>query len=93
MSQEKIFTKGLFVNTPRENQPDFVMGSLSITKEFAKWVTDNPQFFNEKGYLRLQLLKGKEEGKGYATVDTYGLDVKAEAKKQEPLHVDDDLPF
>ena len=95
MSQEKIYTKGLFVNTPREGAPDFVMGSLSITKDFAKWIAENQQLFNEKGYLKLELKKGKEEGKGYAEVNTYGLnlDAKSEAKTLDPEPLDDGLPF
>ena len=89
--QEKVFAKGLFVNTPREGAPDFVMGSLSITKDFLKFVTDNEQYFNDKGYLRLDLLVG-QGGKAYASVDTYGLN--APKKESEPLGVQaDDLPF
>ena len=91
MSTEKVFTKGLFVNTPREGAPDFVLGQLAITKEFVSWINENSQYFNEKGYLRLDLLKGKEEGKAYASVNTYGLEQKTE---QAPLGVETgDLPF
>ena len=92
MSQEKIFTKGLFVNTPREGAPDFVLGQLAITKEFVNWINESSQYFNEKGYLRLDLLKGKEEGKGYAAVNTYGLTLQK--TEQAPLGVETgDLPF
>mgnify|MGYP001058567736 CR=1 FL=1 len=93
MSTEKIYPKGLFVNAPREGAPDFVGNSLAFTKEFAKWLTDNPQLFNEKGYLRMNTLIGKED-KPYLVVDTYGLDSAPAAKTEEkPLHVDGDLPF
>ena len=91
MSQEKIYPKGLFVNTPREGAPDFVLGQLAITKEFVSWINENSKYFNDKGYLRLDLLKGKEEGKAYASVNTYGLEQKTE---QPPLGVETgDLPF
>ena len=88
---EKIYAKGLFVNAPREGAPDFVMGSLSITKDFVNFVKENEQYFNDKGYLRLNLLIGDKSP--YATVDTYGLNNTQ--KEQEPLGVQsgDDLPF
>ena len=93
MSTEKIYPKGLFINAPREGAPDFVGNSLAFTKEFAKWLTDNPQLFNEKGYLRMDTLIGKED-KPYAVVNTYGLDTASTpAKETAPLHVDGDLPF
>lgn len=92
MSTEKVFAEGLFVNTPREGAPDFVLGQVAITKKFLEFATNNPQYFNEKGYLRLDLLKGKEEGKGYASVNTYGLTLQK--TEQAPLGVETgDLPF
>ena len=92
MSQEKIYPKGLFVNTPKQGTPEFVLGGLALTKEFFEWGLKNPQLFNEKGYLRLNLKKGKEEGKGYGEVDTYGLKATSTPKTEvQPL--DDGLPF
>jgi hypothetical protein len=94
MENTKIYPKGLFVNSPREGAPDFVGDSLAFTKEFANWLNENPQLFNDKGYLRMDILTGRED-KPYAVVNTYGLDSASAPTKTEtaPLHVDGDLPF
>ena len=94
MKTDKVFPKGLFVNAPREGAPDFVLGSISISVEsFTKFLSENEALVNESGYLRLDMLNGKED-KPYAVVNTYGLDSAPAAKTEEkPLHVDGDLPF
>jgi len=93
MSTEKVFPSGLFINAPREGAPDFVLGSISISWEsFIKFVSENKHLINEKGYLRLDMLNGKED-KPYAVVNTYGLDSAPKPKEKAPLHVDEDLPF
>lgn len=93
MSQEKIFTSGLFVNPPHDGAPDFVLSGIAITQGFLDWAKDHPQYFNEKGYLKVDLLQSKE-GKGYAVVNTYGLNIDTPKKEEPaPLHVDPDLPF
>lgn len=94
MKAEKVFPTGLFVNAAREGAPDFVLGSISISVEsFTKFLSENKQLVNEKGYLRLDMLNGKED-KPYAVVNTYGLDSAPAAKTEvAPLHVDGDLPF
>ena len=89
---EKIYPKGLFINAPREGAPDFVLGSLAITKDFITFLKDNQQYFNDKGYLRLNMLNGNEN-KPYVTVDTWGLD-NVKSAEPEPLDAQTgDLPF
>jgi hypothetical protein len=93
MATEKIFPNGFFVNAPREGAPEFVLGSISISVEsFNKFILENKNLINDKGYLRLDMLNGKED-KPYAVVNTYGLDSVAKTKEETPLHVDSDLPF
>ena len=95
MANTKIYPSGLFINEKREGAPDFVLGSISISYDnFTKWLAENKQLVNDKGYLRLDMLIGKED-KPYAVVDTYGLDSAPAPAKTEtaPLHVDEDLPF
>lgn len=92
MAQDAIFTKGLFVNAPREGAPEFVLGGIAITKSFLEWANDNPQYFNEKGYLKVDLLKSREGDKAYGAVNTYGLNLDAPAVEAEPLDTGD-LPF
>lgn len=95
MANTKIYPNGLFINEKREGAPDFVLGSISISYDnFTKWLAENKQLVNDKGYLKLDMLIGKED-KPYAVVDTYGLDSASTPAKTEtaPLHVDEDLPF
>jgi len=65
----KEYPKGLYYNAPRENAPDFVLGSISIKKQdFLQWLDQKEP--NEKGYVNLDVLNGKE-GKPYVTVNDY----------------------
>lgn len=70
----KNYCKGLYFNHPHEKAPNFVIGRLSIKRDdFRQWL--NQQQFNEKGYLNLDILNGKD-GKPYIAVNEY--------KKQQP---------
>ncbi len=69
MAEEKIYPKGLWFNEKNLKQPDFVIGSISISKKmFIDWL--NGQEEDEKGYIHLQVLQGKEN-KPYVVLDTY----------------------
>ncbi len=93
MANAKVYPSGLFINEKREGSPDFVLGGISISVDsFSKWLSENKQLVNEKGYLRLDMLIGKED-KPYAVVNTYGLDSAPAQAETKPLHVDGDLPF
>ena len=68
---ENNYPAGFFFNLPHEKAPEFVKGSGVIQRDvFIKWLQE--QQTNEKGQVRLQFKVGRE-GKGYASLDTYGL--------------------
>ena len=63
---DKIFTKGLFVNEPRQ---DFIKYSLSVkVEEFKQFLDEN---VNEKGYVNIDFLTSQNTGKDYGCVNTY----------------------
>ena len=99
---EKIYAKGLFVKR-NEKAPDFVLCNLSIkTDDFIPFLNKNT---NEKGYVNLQVLKGKNKGTFYANIDNFTPktdNVSTETKKSvktknnDPFqngNSDGDLPF
>jgi len=68
MSETK-FVDGLFWNAPRENAPEFVLGSMSISKDsFIQWLAEVEP--NEKGYVNVDLLMSKA-GKPYFKLNDY----------------------
>ena len=54
MEKKKL---GVYYNTPRENAPDFVKGSVAIHLETL--IEAAKGFVNEKGYVYLDFLKGE----------------------------------
>ena len=63
------FANGIWFNR-KDNAPDFVFGSISISKEkFQTWLES--QDVDEKGYVKLSILKSKKDGKPYITLDTW----------------------
>ena len=99
---EKNYAKGLFVKR-NEKAPDFVVCNLSIkTDDFIQFLNKNT---NEKGYVNLQVLKGKNKGTFYANIDNFTPktdNVSTETKKSVKTQVNDpfqngnsgdDLPF
>ena len=67
--EEAKFPKGLFINSKRENAPDFVLGSLSVKRdEFISWLKE--QKVNEKDYLNIDILKSRE-GKTYLKLNEW----------------------
>ena len=67
---DKIYPKGLFVNAPRENAPEFVMGSISIkVADLHEWLNINQGLANDSGYINLDILEGRENW--YCTVNTW----------------------
>ncbi len=63
------FADGLFYNEPRENAPDFVLGSITFSKaRFLTWLDQQAE--DEKGYVKTQIKRGKE-GKPYVELDTW----------------------
>jgi hypothetical protein len=71
---EQIFMEGIRCFPKRENQPDFVIGSMVITiadvLTFFNTRKDLVSQYNGKDQMKLQLLKSKGGG-FYLAVDTY----------------------
>ncbi len=69
MNDEIIFAEGLFYNQPRENAPDWVLGSISVEpKKFTDWLRANYDK-NEK-YVKIDIKMGKN-GKPYTALNTW----------------------
>lgn len=85
-----VFADGLTAFTPHEKAPDWVLANLKINpKKLFKWCQDNKDKlgqYKDEPQLSLVVKKG-QDGKVYATVDTYGT-AFAESEKDS-----DDLPF
>lgn len=96
---EKKFIKGLWFNLPHEKAPDFVKGSISISKDnFLEWL--DAQETNEKGYIKIDL-KVSRNGKAYAELNTYRpgqqeqspqQNTQPEPSNQEEVNISD-IPF
>lgn len=66
---ETIYAKGLFANPKLETAPDFLVCRLSFkTNDFKQWLDENT---NEKGYVNVDILKGKDQTKLTAKLNTY----------------------
>ncbi len=95
-TQETIFADGFFVSSPREGAPEFVLGDVSISKDKA--IAFINEHANEKGYVNLDLLMGKN-GAPYLKLNTFVPSTKVEEAEALPPQVEveeasgDDLPF
>lgn len=88
MSKEKIFADGFSFNT-RENQPDFVVGRVSVKIEDA--IPFLKEHGANRGWVNLNILTGRS-GKPYIELDTFEPNSnKAEVKSTK--EVEDNLPF
>lgn len=88
-----VFAEGLFWRRPHEKAPDFVRGKLNVQVEkFIKFLRDNKQYESEKGWINLRLLRSKDGGSYYFTVDTYK-PKEAEPKGDDVKIEPEDVPF
>ena len=77
----KKYPKGIFINKPFENAPDFVKADISIHQDCLSdsYKQEYKEFINDKGYLRIQALEGD---KGYyGIINTYKSQPKAEVEE------------
>lgn len=65
-----IYARGFFWNEKKETQPDFVVGSISIRLDD---LGDLVQYKNDKGYVKLDILRKKDGTGNTISVNTYGL--------------------
>jgi hypothetical protein len=74
----------------RDNQPDFVIGKLSINvAQFREWMAEYLKANQGSEWINIDMLVSKA-GKGYAKLDTWEPENKQE-DKSEP--VSEDIPF
>jgi hypothetical protein len=88
--QEPIYANG-FVGKRFENDPDFLVLRLSITKNDA--IAFINKHANADGWVNLEVKKGREAGKFNITLNTYQggkTDYKKPEKKFEPTN---EVPF
>ena len=87
-----IYAKGFFWNEKKETQPDFVVGSISIRLDD---IGDLVQYKNDKGYVKLDILRKKDGTGNTISVNTYGLSTETPAPRarfNDELTVAD-IPF
>jgi hypothetical protein len=88
--QEPIYANG-FVGKRFENDPDFLVVRLSITKNDA--ISFINKHSNADGWVNLEVKKGREAGKFNITLNTYQggkTEYKKPEKKFEPTN---EVPF
>lgn len=88
---ETKYISGLFVFSPHEKAPDFVKARLSLSPDrLAEWLAANKDLANEKGFIPIDILEGKD-GRWYAKVN----DWKPEEREEVPSDEinPDDVPF
>jgi hypothetical protein len=77
MSKEKVFADGFLFKT-RENQPEWVVGSLSVKVEDAiAFLKDN----HKNGWVNLNINTARS-GKQYVELDTFEPNKKKETKEE-----------
>jgi hypothetical protein len=88
--QEPIYAHG-FVGKRFENDPDFLVVRLSITKNDA--IAFINKHANAEGWVNLEVKKGREAGKFNITLNTYQ-GGKTDYKKPAPkVEATDEFPF
>ena len=93
------YADGLYFRGPRDDAPDFVIGSMSIQKaRFISWLND--QVSDDEGYVKLSVTKQKKDPSKWSfKLNTWKSDSEpsqAPVSKEEPttnVGDDDDLPF
>lgn len=84
------FIKGIFVNDPHENAPDFVLGQVSINREQA---IQSLQELDDE-WLNLDILKSKE-GEVYGKLNTWKKEGQTGSVQNQPDEdiTPDSIPF
>jgi len=85
--KETVFATGFFFEKKRDNAPEFVKGGISI--KVAEAIELLKKYQNNAGYVRLDMLKSKEKGNIYFTVNTW----QPEKKEETPELDDSSIPF
>lgn len=86
------FPEGIYFNR-NDKAPDFVVGSVAVIPEkFMEWL--HKQEKDEKGYVRLDVLKSKQ-GNIYMALNTWKPENKVQIPKEDDEEVIniEDIPF
>ena len=86
--EKSTLVDGMFYNEARESAPDFVLGSVSFSKDkFIKWLSEQE---DTKGYVNVDIIMSKA-GKPYAKLNTFKPKASVEQLKKEVTP--EDMPF
>jgi hypothetical protein len=69
---KKIFIDGFYSNEVADSLPDYILGkgSFHISK-LRKFLDENEQYADNRGYLHYTIFRSKEAGNRYATLDLW----------------------
>lgn len=93
---DKIYTDGFFgAEAKTEKQKEFIVSRCAIqVDEFMKFLQNNKDKVNEKGYMNFDLKRSmKNPDKHYGELNLYGIEKKEVSQKEHSPDRDDDLPF
>ena len=92
MSETKIYPKGIAFFAPRENAPQWVLGSVIISPdELTKWMEGNKQLLVEsEKYGKQYKLQVTDKG---LQVDTWKPSQEKKESKQSQLDESFEMPF
>lgn len=88
MNNDNKLVRGLYFNEPRQGAPDYVLCSISVhATNFLAWL--NQQQEDEKGYIKIDVLRAKQTGKPYCKLNDYKTrqDARQPTSKREPVDV------
>ncbi len=70
--QKKQFADGIYFSERHPNNPQFILGKISIQPEkFNKFLLEEANKLEKDEYLRLEIQKSKKTGKPYIVVDNW----------------------
>lgn len=96
MSETKNYVDGVRLWERKDNQPDFVLGSLCITPEdLIAWMSENKDSTSDykgKRQVKFQLKKSKQ-GKIFLELDTWKPSAGTARAEKSVVNTDDDMPF
>jgi len=89
---EKKYVNGLYIKSPSDRAPDWVMGKLSINvSQFREWMQGHLRDNPGAEWINIEMTRQKKDpSKGSAVLDEWKPEQKAEPKYPE---ADDQIPF
>lgn len=82
---DKIFVSGMYLNKVSDKAPEYIITNQDIHVDtMIKWLQDNRQLANEKGYIKITGKEG-QSGKRYFEVDTWKPEKKEESQEEQQI--------